>query len=126
LTLLLSGVFLFRDAPGLQVSMAVVAPVAVVVGGATVLAGRLVWRARRSRSSLTGPGLFVGRTARVRRSGDGPAQIFVEGAWWTARTAGADLDDGTTVEIVGVDGLGLIVEPTPRARAGTHTPRTEA
>src|SRR5690606_40408307 len=56
LTLLLSGVFLFRDAPGLQVSMAVVAPVAVVVGGATVLAGRLVWRARRARSSLTRPG----------------------------------------------------------------------
>jgi len=125
-TLLLSGLFLFRDTPGLQVSMAVVLPVAIVVGGATVIAGRLVWRARRSRSSLTGPGLFVGRTATVRRAEGRPAQVFVEGAWWTARAAGGELVDGTTVEIVGVDGLTLVVEPSPRATAGTETPRTDA
>lgn len=125
-TLLLSGIFLFRDTPGLQVSMAVVLPVALVVGGATVVAGRLVWRARRERSALTGPGLLVGRTATVRRTGAGVSQVFVEGAWWTARPAEGRLDDGATVEIVDVDGLTLVVEPSPRASAGSETPRTDA
>jgi membrane protein implicated in regulation of membrane protease activity len=60
----------------------------------------------------------------VRRTGSA-TQVFVEGAWWTARAPGADLDDGATVEIVGVDGLTLVVEPSPRTTAGTETPRTD-
>ncbi|HZA77114.1 MAG TPA: NfeD family protein, partial [Acidimicrobiales bacterium] len=124
-TLVLSGIFLFRDTPGLQVSLAVVAPVAAVVGGAVVIAGRLVWRARRARSTLTGPGLFVGRVATVRRIGSAPAQSFVEGAWWNVRTTGPELDDGVTVRIVEVDGLDLVVEPCPGSTSATETPRTE-
>lgn len=113
-TLLLSGIFLFRDAPGLRVSMAVVAPVAVVVGGAVVVAGRLVWRARRARSTVTGPGLFIGRFVTVKRTGPARAQAFVEGAWWNVRATGPTgpgLDDGAVARIVDVDGLDLIVEP---------------
>ena len=125
-TLLLSGIFLFRDTPGLQVSMAVVAPVAAVVGGAVVIAGRLVWRARRARSTLTGPGLFVGRVATVRRTGSAPAQAFVEGAWWNLRTTGHALDDGATVRIVDVEGLDLVVEPCrPTPITEIPIPRTD-
>ncbi len=107
--LLLAGVFLVRDTPGLEVSMAVVAPVALVVGAAVVLAGRLVVRARRAPSALTGPGVLVGQVVTV--TGRGPVrQVFVEGAWWRVRGEGSPPDDGSVVRIVGVDGLDLVVD----------------
>ncbi len=43
LALVLSGVILFRDTPGVEVSVTVIGPVAVVVGAAVVLAGRLAY-----------------------------------------------------------------------------------
>jgi membrane-bound serine protease (ClpP class) len=110
LCLVLSGLFLFRDAPGLDVSLTVVAPVAVVVGGAVVLAGRLVVRSQLEESTSTGPGLFRDRVATVRRVADDRAMVFLEGAWWTARSAGRALREGDTVRVVDVDGLDLVVE----------------
>lgn len=110
LALALSGVFLFREAPGLDVSLAVIAPVAVVVGGAVVLAGRLVVTSRRAESTTTGPGLLRGRLATVRRAADGRGQAFVEGAWWRVRSVGPALREGETVRVVDVDGLDLVVE----------------
>jgi len=120
--LVLSGIFLFRDAPGIDVSMAVVAPVALVVGAAVVVAGRGVVRSRRGLTRASGPGLFVGRVVTVRRApGSAVAQTFVEGAWWTVRTGETSPEDGATVRIVGMDGLDLVAEPvaTPRAAAAT-------
>ena len=111
--LVLSGVFLFRDTPGFNVSLAVVAPVAVVTGGAVVLAGRLVVRSRRLAPTTTGPGLFRGRVVTVRRSDGARGQTFVEGAWWNIRSEGGDLVEGDNVLVVEVDGLDLIVEPRP-------------
>lgn len=108
--LVLSAVFLFRDVPGFGVSMAVVAPVAVVVGGAVVLAGRLVVRSRGLPSTLTGEGMLVGRVATVRATGT-VSQAFVEGAWWQVRSEGSPPDDGSVVRVVGVEGLDLVVEP---------------
>ena len=42
IALMLSGVFLFRDTPGIRVSFGVMIPVTLVVGVGVVLAGRLV------------------------------------------------------------------------------------
>jgi membrane-bound serine protease (ClpP class) len=109
--LVLSGIFLFRDTPGLEVSLAVVAPVAAVVGGAVVVAGRLVLRSRRARSTLTGSGLLVGRVATVRRARSTTGLAFVEGAWWNVRSTGRPLDEGSAVRIIDMDGLDLVVEP---------------
>ena len=113
IALVLSGVFLFRDTPGFDVSLAVIAPVAVVTGGAVVLAGRLVVRSRRSVSTTTGPGLFRGRVVTVRRPAGARGQTFVEGAWWNLRSEGGDLVEGDQVRVVDVDGLDLIVDPRP-------------
>lgn len=113
LALILSGVFLFRDTPGFEVSLAVVAPVSIVVGGAVILAGRLVVRSRRTLSTVTGPGLFQGRVVTVRRRDDGHAQAFVEGAWWNVRSSGTPPADGDEVLVIDVDGLDLVVEPPP-------------
>jgi len=53
----------------------------------------------------------------------GPTGIaYAGGESWSARTRGAEIGAGTPVRVVAVDGLELIVEPTP---AG-GSPRTEA
>lgn len=111
--LTLSGVFLFRDTPGLEVSLAVVAPVAVVVGAAVLVAGRLVVRSRRAASTTTGPGLFRGHVVTVRRADGNRGQTFIEGAWWNLRSAGPALVEGDEARVVDVDGLDLVVEPVP-------------
>jgi membrane-bound serine protease (ClpP class) len=123
--LVLSGVFLFRDAPGVQVSLAVVVPVALVVVGAVVLAGRLVVRSRRGESDTTGAGGLTGREVVVLRAAGRSGQALLDGAWWTVRSAGGDLTEGATVRVVAVEGIELVVEPEvagapgPTATGGT-------
>lgn len=113
-SLFLSGLFLFRDAPGLQVSLAVVTPVAVVVGAATVVAGRLVVRSRGVPSATTGTDRFIGRSVTVDRADGSRGQSWLEGAWWNVRSTGAPLVEGSDARIVAVDGLDLLVEPGPQ------------
>lgn len=111
--LVMSGVFLFDDAPGMQISLAVVLPVAFVVGGFVIIAGRIAMRARRAPSISTGAGLVVGHDAVV-RVGAGRPQVFLAGAWWSIRPAepGTEIADGTLVRVTEVDGLTLVVEPS--------------
>ena len=111
LALALAGVFLFDDASGLDVSLGVIAPLVVLVGGGVVFAGRLAVRSRKTVSTLTGPGLLLGREVTVGRLTDTGGQVFVEGAWWRVRTAGAPLEVDQAVRVVDVDGLELVVEP---------------
>lgn len=126
--LLMSGIFLFRDAPGFQVGLGVLVPIVAVAGGAVILAGRLVMRARKSASTTTGEGLFIGRVVTVDHITDEPGRrrgmTFVEGAWWTVRSAGPALQPGESV-VVGMDGLTLLVEPgtdLSSPAAGTSNP----
>lgn len=111
--LVLSGLFLFRETPGLEVSLAVVGPVAAVVGGAVIVSGRLVVRSRRAGSTTTGSGLFLGRVVTVRRVRGQRGQTFIEGAWWNVRGSGVPLAEGDEVRVIDVDGLDLVVEPAP-------------
>jgi membrane-bound serine protease (ClpP class) len=110
-TLVLSGVFLFRDASGAEVGLEVLLPVAIVVGGAVVLAGRLALRSRTAPSTATGPGLLVGRVVELDRVRDGVTQVFVEGAWWNARGPSGSLEGSRRARVVDVEGLTLLVEP---------------
>ena len=113
LALVLSAVFLFRGTPGLGVSLAVLAPVAVTVGGAVVVAGRLAGRSLRS-APTTGQHTLVGRRVTVRRAAGRQGQALVDGAWWNLRSPDADLDVGSTVSVSAVEGLDLIVSPCPQ------------
>jgi membrane-bound serine protease (ClpP class) len=107
--LIMSGIFLFDDAPGLEISLIVIVPAAVVVGGFVIVAGRMAMRIRRSPSVTTGAGVLVGHEAMVRvRSGK--TQVFIGGAWWTAHSA-EPLSDGQTVKVIAMDGLRLEVSP---------------
>lgn len=113
LLLALSGVFLFDERPGLEVSLVVVLPVAIVMGGAVVVAGRLAWRTRHAPPSFGGAELLVDRTVVVHTDDGRTGQAFVEGAWWTVRPVAGELADGTTVRVVDVDGLVLLTAPEP-------------
>jgi membrane-bound serine protease (ClpP class) len=120
--LVLGGLFLFRGRVG--VDPEVLIPVAVVVGGATVLAGRLAWRTRRL-APTTGAGGLLGSIAVVGPVTRTTGQVMVQGAWWNVRTRGEQLREGATVRVVEVEGLDLVVEEqeAPPMREGED--RTE-
>jgi membrane-bound serine protease (ClpP class) len=106
--LVLGGLFLFDGA--VRIDLAVLIPVALVVGGGSVLAGRLAWRARRA-PSVSGREGLLGRQITVRTAEGATGHVLLDGAWWTARSRGAPLTPGQTVRVVDLDGLELIVDP---------------
>ncbi|HEX6686944.1 MAG TPA: nodulation protein NfeD [Candidatus Limnocylindrales bacterium] len=110
ISLALAGVFLFQGG-GVGVSPAVFVPTAAVVGLGAVFAGRLAWKARRS-PPVSGASTLAGLEATVARMDGEVGMVFVEGAWWQARGAGAgaDLVVGQRVKVTGRDGLTLTVE----------------
>lgn len=114
LALVLSGVFLFRDTPGLGVSALVIGPVAVVTGAAVVFAGRLALRAREAPSASTERERFMGQVLTVRRADGQRGQAMAEGAWWNLRSEADPLEPGMQVHVVDVDGLDLVVSTEAR------------
>ncbi len=108
ISLLLAGIFLFEEP--FDVSLAVLWPVALVMGLFTGFAGRAVVIARL-RPATTGPETLIGRHVTI--VGDDPADwsAFVEGSWWKVRPKSGDLHPGDVMEVVGRNGLELIVEP---------------
>lgn len=106
IALLLSGFFLFEGVP--SVRPPILWPTALVVGGAAALAGRLAWRARRA-APTTGITTLVGRKIDVEPGNDGKAEAFVDGSWWSVRSADDSPPQGR-VEIVDIDGLELVVD----------------
>ncbi|MGW3729586.1 NfeD family protein [Streptomyces sp. NPDC000851] len=79
--LVFAGILLFRGELG--VDPTVLWPTAVV-GGGSLLAGRLAWRARRAQATTGAEGL-LGQQALVVRADGGTGQVWLEGAWWTVR-----------------------------------------
>ena len=106
--LLASAVFLF-DGP-LAVSVPILWPTAAIVGGGTIVAGRLAMRAR-SAAPASGPTRLVGEVVTVSPKDDRHGDAFVDGAWWTVVPEQGSLRAGPA-EIVSVDGLRLVVRPT--------------
>lgn len=109
IALALAGVLLFRGPFSLD--RTVVLPTAAVVAVGAVAAGRLTWRARRA-PPVSGLSTLVGREAVVRRVDGADAMVFVEGAWWAARSrTGEPLHPDQAVRVVEVVDLTLVVEP---------------
>jgi membrane-bound serine protease (ClpP class) len=106
--LVLGGLFLFEGA--VRIDPLVLVPVALVVGGGSVLAGRLAWRARRA-PSVTGREGLLGRQVAVRTAEGATGQVLLDGAWWTVRSRDAALTPGQVVRVVDLDGLNLVVDP---------------
>jgi membrane-bound serine protease (ClpP class) len=121
-SLVLGGLFLFRGRVG--VDPEVLVPVAIVVGGGTMLAGRLAWRTRRL-APTTGAGGLLGSVAVVRSATGTTGQAMVQGAWWNVKTTGQRLREGATVRVVDVEGLDLVVEPQDPGEAEHDEERRE-
>lgn len=107
--LVLSGIFLFRDTPGIEVSASVIGPVAAVVGAAVVIAGRVAMRSRGAPSTTTGRDLFIGQILTVARTDNRGGQAMAQGAWWNLRHPAGPLEQGMRVRVVDVEGLDLVV-----------------
>ncbi|MDP8961678.1 MAG: ATP-dependent Clp protease proteolytic subunit [Actinomycetota bacterium] len=113
-SLLLAGLFLFQRPTGIGVDLAVLAPTAVLSGLAAAGLAVLAARSRR-RPAVSGTAALVGAIGQVRRVDGSGAQVFVDGAWWSARSTGAPLTPGARVRVVGRRDLELIVEPEEEA-----------
>jgi membrane-bound serine protease (ClpP class) len=114
--LVLSGLFLFPDATGVGVDLAVLIPTAVVAGLASLgvaFVARRTWKSR----ATTGTEAYVGRMAEVRQADGRAGQVFFDGALWRARSVGGDLHVGDEVRVVDQDGLTLIVDPSAEGAA---------
>jgi membrane-bound serine protease (ClpP class) len=109
--LVLSAVFLFDGAEGVAVDLTAVLPLAVVMFVAAVFAGRIAFRVRHGPSTATGADIFTGRSVPVREAEGTTGRSFAEGAWWSIRSVGPPLQVGSTVRVVGIDGLVLVVDP---------------
>ncbi len=122
--LLLSAVFLFDDSQGVSVDLTAALPLALLMFGAAVLAGRLAFRTRSEPSRTTGADVLTGQLVPVREAEGGTGRGFTEGTWWALRSVGPPLRVGASARVVGVDGLVLLVEPSdvPVEAPGEESP----
>jgi membrane-bound serine protease (ClpP class) len=108
---LVGAAFAWRDA-GHDVPVVAIIVAGLILAGFVVFASRKAIAAHRDQPVRTGSEELVGATAEVRESLDPVGQVFVSGALWQARLAGAgQIDPGNRVRIKSVDGLTLEVEP---------------
>lgn len=117
--LVLAAVFLFDDSQGVSVDLGAALPLAVLMFGLVVLAGRVAMRARRTPSTMTGADALTGATVPVQAADGTTGRGFLQGAWWTLRSNGPPLQPGATARVVAVDGLVLVVDPTADRTDGT-------
>ncbi|WP_068250015.1 NfeD family protein [Janibacter corallicola] len=98
---------------GLLVGLVLPLLVLLVIGLALT-----VWfwrRYARSPSRSTGVDVLPGQVATVRSADGESGQVFVEGSWWSARSA-TPLRVGQRVRITSVERLELLVEPVASPR----------
>ena len=62
----------------------------------------------------TGASVLIGQVVAARSGADGGLKVFADGALWSARSA-LPVAEGEMVEIVGLDGLSVIVRPKVRS-----------
>jgi membrane-bound ClpP family serine protease len=111
---LVAGVVLAVDEAGgsVAVALAFAIPIAVVVVGLMVVAGRKALALRRRRPQGGSSGL-IGRVGVVRHAPSPVGDVLVEGELWRARTSWADaepaLSEGEHVVVEQVHGLTLSV-----------------
>jgi membrane-bound serine protease (ClpP class) len=114
--LVLGGLFLFRGPIG--VDPAALWPVAILVGGGSLVLGRVAWRTR-GLTSVSGSDAMIGARGVIKEVDGRDAQLFLQGSWWGARSRSGALHPGQEVRVVEMDGLRVIVEPEEDPRAAT-------
>jgi membrane-bound serine protease (ClpP class) len=105
ISLTLGSIMLFED---LKVSLKLMAPTVVLVGGFFVVVSTLAFRAYRTQPKSGMDGL-IGEIGLVKEDIDPEGLIFVHGEYWRA-TAGEKIEANEKVEVAGADGLILRVK----------------
>ncbi|PKN65148.1 MAG: serine protease [Deltaproteobacteria bacterium HGW-Deltaproteobacteria-15] len=104
ISLTLGSIMLFED---VRVSLTLIAPTIILVGGFFVVVSTLAFRAYRSQPRLGMEGI-VGETGRVRKAIDPEGLVFVHGEYWRAVSTDK-IEEGEDIEVESVQGLILRV-----------------
>src|SRR5262245_63028928 len=92
-------------------------PVAAIIIAGVILAGFIVFASRKAIAAhrdepvRTGSEELVGAVGEVREPLDPVGQVFIDGALWSARSAGEQIGPGTRVRVTSVEGRTLDAEP---------------
>ena len=103
-----SIILMDTDLPGYQISYPIIAAFAFISAGLALFALGAAWRARKARSA-TGKESMIGGRAEVIDDFEGEGRVRAFGEVWQARGE-VPLEKGDRVEIVGVDGVWVLVE----------------
>lgn len=117
-TLTLGSLFLFSGGdPEMRVSPWVVGGVVLGTGGFFLVVAGAVYGSRQRRPAV-GVEALLGQVATVQRELAPEGQVRVAGELWRARLSGGApaVPRGDRVEVVGIDGLTLTVQPTSHER----------
>jgi membrane-bound serine protease (ClpP class) len=103
---------LLFDTPGVRVPWVTVVLLAVGIAAVTLFAGSMALVAQRAPVTTGSEGL-IGRVATAKAAfvAGEEGSVFVQGEWWRARLASGRLEPGQRAQVVGLDGLTLIVTP---------------
>ena len=104
-----AAILVDTEAPGFQISWAVIGAVGVTSLALTLIVGRLAISSYRRRVA-TGVEEMAGARGEVQDWQDGAGHVFAHGERWKAVSA-VPLSKGQLVRVKGVDGLVLRVEP---------------
>jgi membrane-bound serine protease (ClpP class) len=107
ISLTIGSIMLFED---VSVSLKLMLPTILLVGGFFVVVASLAFRAYRARP-MSGTDGLLGEVGMVKERIDPEGLIFVHGEYWRAK-AGERVEPGEKVEVEGVDGLVLSVKKT--------------
>jgi membrane-bound serine protease (ClpP class) len=113
ISFVLGSLMLFNapdSAPYLQLSLPVVAAVALTVLGFSVVAVGSLARVRR-KPVVTGREGLIGAPGLARTRLAPTGMVLVESELWQARTAGRSIEPGESVRVESLDGLVLTVRP---------------
>jgi membrane-bound serine protease (ClpP class) len=108
ISLTLGSIMLFED---VMVSLKLMMPTIILVGGFFVIVSTLAFRAYRTKPKAGMDGL-MGEIGLVKESIDPEGLIFVHGEYWRA-VANEKIEPGERVEVEGAEGLVLRVKRAP-------------
>jgi membrane-bound serine protease (ClpP class) len=107
-SLTLGSIMLFRTPENyMNVSLGVMIPVLVTIGGFFAIVTLLVLKSQVG-PSTTGESGLIGLTGPVKEWRQGRGKVLVHGEWWQA-TGESDMAVGDQIEVAAVDGMKLVV-----------------
>ena len=105
IALAIGSLMLFEE---ISVSILFLLPALVIVGGGCCLIAFFGFKAQTGRPSM-GTHILKDEIGVVRQKLDPDGIVFIRGEYWTAKSAGETLEQGTEVKVGEVKGLTLIV-----------------